>query len=304
MGKGQAKGEPSGRGRHHLVPPVLGCLETPGWSGCPGRGLGCGAAAEQGEAGLPPPPSLGFSPQIWEISLLLWFPGGNIGGRARRWHIHGEHVHPHLQATLQGWRGAVSSPGPSLLPDPVAFPPQLLLPFNISLAVPDVGQGLQHHAEPWQIWGGTGLPCARSPCPPSWHGVVPMCTDTGDPGDPETWGYEVDEGRGGGDTGGSVCWGHQEGAKGCWCPSAAVWRAPPSPPLTTTRLVCPAEVPAPYRLCPCCLGAARTCSMPGLSGFSNGRVSTCSGTSLQPARGMSSQWRSTLRARCSSVCFF
>lgn len=53
-----------------------------------------------------------------------------------------------------------------------------------------------------------------------------------------------------------------------------------------------------------CSGTLRTCSMPGLSGFSSGRVSTCSGTSLQPARGMSSQWRSTVRARCSSVCFF
>ena len=38
-----------------------------------------------------------------------------------------------------------------------------------------------------------------------------------------------------------------------------------------------------------CSGTLRTCSMPGLSGFSSGRVSTCSGTSLQPARGMSSQ---------------
>ena len=47
-----------------------------------------------------------------------------------------------------------------------------------------------------------------------------------------------------------------------------------------------------------------TCSMPGLSGFSRGRVSTCSGTSLQPTLGISSQWFSTVRAKCSSVCFF
>lgn len=44
--------------------------------------------------------------------------------------------------------------------------------------------------------------------------------------------------------------------------------------------------------------------MPGLSGFSSGLVSTCSGTSLQPARGISSQWLIAVRARCSSVCFF
>lgn len=44
--------------------------------------------------------------------------------------------------------------------------------------------------------------------------------------------------------------------------------------------------------------------MPGLSGFSSGRVSTCSGTSLQPTRGISSQWLTAVRARCSSVCFF
>lgn len=47
-----------------------------------------------------------------------------------------------------------------------------------------------------------------------------------------------------------------------------------------------------------------TCSMPGLSGLSSGRVSTCSGTRRQPARGMSSQCRSTASARCSSVGFF
>lgn len=47
-----------------------------------------------------------------------------------------------------------------------------------------------------------------------------------------------------------------------------------------------------------------TCSMPGLSGFRRGLVSTCSGTSLQPTRGISSQRLSTARARCSSVCFF
>lgn len=44
--------------------------------------------------------------------------------------------------------------------------------------------------------------------------------------------------------------------------------------------------------------------MPGLSGLSSGRVSTCSGTRWQPARGMSSQCRSTASARCSSVGFF
>lgn len=44
--------------------------------------------------------------------------------------------------------------------------------------------------------------------------------------------------------------------------------------------------------------------MPGLSGFRRGLVSTCSGTSLQPIRGISSQRLSTARARCSSVCFF
>lgn len=48
----------------------------------------------------------------------------------------------------------------------------------------------------------------------------------------------------------------------------------------------------------------QTCSIPGLSGWSNGLVSTCSGMSLQPTRGISSQWFSTVRARCSSVCFF
>ena len=47
-----------------------------------------------------------------------------------------------------------------------------------------------------------------------------------------------------------------------------------------------------------------TCSMPGLSGFSRGLVSTCSGTSLQPTLGISSQWFSTVSAKCSSVCFF
>lgn len=51
-------------------------------------------------------------------------------------------------------------------------------------------------------------------------------------------------------------------------------------------------------------GLFPTCSMPGLSGFSRGLVSTCSGTSLQPTRSISSQWFSTVRARCSSVCFF
>lgn len=48
----------------------------------------------------------------------------------------------------------------------------------------------------------------------------------------------------------------------------------------------------------------KTCSIPGLSGWSNGLVSTCSGTSLQPTRGISSQWFNTVKARCSSVCFF
>lgn len=47
-----------------------------------------------------------------------------------------------------------------------------------------------------------------------------------------------------------------------------------------------------------------TCSIPGLSGWSSGLVSTCSGTSLQPALGIPSQCLSTVRARCSSVCFF
>lgn len=51
------------------------------------------------------------------------------------------------------------------------------------------------------------------------------------------------------------------------------------------------------------LDSQLTCSIPGLSGFSRGLVSTCSGTSLQPTRGMSSQWLRTARARCSSVCF-
>lgn len=44
--------------------------------------------------------------------------------------------------------------------------------------------------------------------------------------------------------------------------------------------------------------------MPGLSGFRRGLVSICSGTSLQPTRGMSSQWFNASRAICSSVCFF
>lgn len=47
-----------------------------------------------------------------------------------------------------------------------------------------------------------------------------------------------------------------------------------------------------------------TCSMPGLSGLSSGRVSTCSGTKRQPTRGMSSQWCRTISPRCSSVFFF
>lgn len=48
----------------------------------------------------------------------------------------------------------------------------------------------------------------------------------------------------------------------------------------------------------------RTCSIPGLSGWSSGLVSTCSGTSLQPTFGISFQCFNTVRARCSSVCFF
>lgn len=60
-------------------------------------------------------------------------------------------------------------------------------------------------------------------------------------------------------------------------------------------------------ICSMTLGKAwlfPTCSMPGLSGFSRGLVSTCSGTSLQPTLGISSQWLSTVKAKCSSVCFF
>lgn len=50
--------------------------------------------------------------------------------------------------------------------------------------------------------------------------------------------------------------------------------------------------------------AYSTCSMPGLSGLRSGLVSTCSGMSLQPTRGISSQCLRTVRAKCSSVCFF
>jgi len=43
----------------------------------------------------------------------------------------------------------------------------------------------------------------------------------------------------------------------------------------------------------------RTCSMPGFSGLYSGLVSTCSGTSLQPTFGISSQFCSTASASCS-----
>ena len=43
--------------------------------------------------------------------------------------------------------------------------------------------------------------------------------------------------------------------------------------------------------------------MPGLSGLSSGRVSTCSGTRWQPTRGMSSQCLRASSATCSSVGF-
>lgn len=52
------------------------------------------------------------------------------------------------------------------------------------------------------------------------------------------------------------------------------------------------------------MGGKHTCSMPGLSGLNSGLVSTCSGTSLQPTLGISSQCLRTVRARSSSVCFF
>lgn len=101
-------------------------LGVPVWSGYPGRGPGWAMEGQGwGEAGLhrsiPPGP---FPGAAWLGGfLLLWFPGGNINGRAGRWHVHGEHVHPHLQATLQGWRGAVSSPCPSCPPThPAMFP--------------------------------------------------------------------------------------------------------------------------------------------------------------------------------------
>lgn len=42
-----------------------------------------------------------------------------------------------------------------------------------------------------------------------------------------------------------------------------------------------------------------TCSMPGLSLWQRGRVSMCSGTSLYPAPGISSQARKTFKERCS-----
>lgn len=48
-------------------------------------------------------------------------------------------------------------------------------------------------------------------------------------------------------------------------------------------------------------GVTSTCSMPGLSGLYSGLVSTCSGTKRQPTFGISSQWCSTAKARCSSV---
>lgn len=51
-------------------------------------------------------------------------------------------------------------------------------------------------------------------------------------------------------------------------------------------------------------GVGLTCSIPGLSGWSSGLVSTCSGMSLHPTRGISSQCFNTVRARCSSVLFF
>lgn len=133
-------------GREELfgIPGNASMVEVP-WQGAR---LGHGAAAGAGRSRAPSP-ALSSPWGCWlGGSLLLWFPGGNISGRARRWHVHGEHVHPHLQATLQGWRDAVSSPSPSLSPIPPAkpssVPHQLLLPFNIHLAVPDVGQALQH----------------------------------------------------------------------------------------------------------------------------------------------------------------
>lgn len=52
-----------------------------------------------------------------------------------------------------------------------------------------------------------------------------------------------------------------------------------------------------------CCTHLHTCSMPGLSGLRSGLVSTCSGMSLQPTRGISSQCLRTVRAKCSSVCF-
>lgn len=50
-------------------------------------------------------------------------------------------------------------------------------------------------------------------------------------------------------------------------------------------------------------GSILTCSMPGLSGWYRGLVSTCSGTRGHPTLGISSQCWSTARAKCSSLVF-
>lgn len=96
---------------------------------------------EMGEAEPYPKPPV-FPGIGWlGCSLLLWFPGRNINGRAGCWHIHGEHVHPHLQAAL--WGGERHGQLPLSLLSP---------PTRVPLSC--------------QMWSGTSFSHAMNPSPP------------------------------------------------------------------------------------------------------------------------------------------
>lgn len=133
MGKGAGERGTLWKGR---TPPGATSF---GMSGRGAQAEGWVAEQQQSREKRGCPQALGFPHRFGRFSLLLWFPGGNIGGGARRWHIHGEHVHPHLQATLQGRRGAVSSPDPSLLPDPITSPTSFSVGQNGALPIPCCG---------------------------------------------------------------------------------------------------------------------------------------------------------------------
>lgn len=94
------------------------------WSGCPGRGLGCGAAAEQGEAGLPP--SFGFPPQIWEIFLTSLVSWGKYRWRGQALAYPWGTCPPTSPGDPEGSERCSQLPGSLLAPRPHSIPHQLL----------------------------------------------------------------------------------------------------------------------------------------------------------------------------------